>query len=117
MFDRRPDRAGRNERWVCLLQVRIYLIELPHLAIRPPTDIAVSRVAQIGIRDFLKPASCVVACSHFIGERLVVDEAACASRADSLIVEAHCVNVTAFDASNFGPDERLTITEIVGAIL
>ena len=43
--------------------------------------------------------------------------AACASRADSLIVEAHCVNVTAFDASNFGPDQRRTITEIVGAIL
>ena len=57
MFDRRPDRTGRNARWVCRPEVRIHLIELPHLAVRPPTDIAVSRVAQIGVRDLLEPAS------------------------------------------------------------
>ena len=47
VFDRRPDRAGRPGRRLFLAQVRMQLIELPHLAVGAPAQIAVAGVAQI----------------------------------------------------------------------
>ena len=64
------------------------LFELPHLAISSPAQVAVPRVPQIGMGDRLEAARCVEAGSQFIGERLIVNKAVGAGRADGLFVEA-----------------------------
>ena len=51
VFDRRSDRARRAGRWLLPPQVRIQLVELPHLAVGSPAQIAVAGVAQIEMRD------------------------------------------------------------------
>jgi hypothetical protein len=56
MFDRRPDRAPRISGVLVLPKVGIRLVELPHLAVGSPTQVAGSGLAQIGVGDrFSKP--------------------------------------------------------------
>ena len=54
MFDRRPDRARRTGRRLFLAEMRIELIELPHLAVGSPAQIAVAGVSQIQLRELLE---------------------------------------------------------------
>jgi len=56
---------------------------------RRPSVIAAPGVSQIEMRDLLKPMRGVEARGKLIGERLVVDKAVCAGRANGLFVEAH----------------------------
>src|SRR5712691_699606 len=53
---------------------------------------------------------------QFVGERLIVNKAVGAGRADGLFVEAHRVNIAAVDASNLGADQRGAVVEILRAI-
>ncbi len=55
MFDRRADRAGRPGRRLFRPELRIQLLELPHLAVGAPAEIAVAGIAQIEIGDFSNP--------------------------------------------------------------
>ena len=64
------------------------LIELPHLAIGAPTEVAVAGIPQIAMRDLLEAARRIEACGKLVGERLVVHEAVVAGGADGLFVEA-----------------------------
>ena len=117
MFDRRPDRARRSGRWLFLPELRIHCVELPHLAIGPPTLIAVAGFLQIHTGKLFEAAPGVEARGHFVGDRFVVDEAVCAGRADGLFVEAFGVEVPAFDPRDLGADERGAVLEIVRAIV
>ena len=54
MLDRRPDRARRPGHRLCLPELRIQLIELPHLAIGSPTQVAVAGVPQIDMGNLLE---------------------------------------------------------------
>src|SRR3982074_2987722 len=54
--------------------------------------------------------------SEFIGERLIVNKAVGAGRADSLFVEALGIELPAFDPRNLGADPRSAVREIVRAI-
>ena len=47
LFDRRSDRPLRAGCWLVLSQVGIQCIELPHLAISAPTQVAVPGVSQV----------------------------------------------------------------------
>src|SRR5712691_8108238 len=53
---------------------------------------------------------------QFVGERLIVNKAVGAGRADGLFVETHRVDIAAVDASNLGADQRGAVLEIVRAI-
>jgi hypothetical protein len=66
--------------------VRVEFIQLPHLAIRSPTEIARSCIAQIHLSDFVKAAISVEARGELICDRLIVDEAVCARGADRPLV-------------------------------
>ena len=91
-------------------------IELPHLAIGSPAQIAVAGVLQIHVGNLLEAARRIEAGSEFIGERLVVNKAVGARRADGLFVEALGVELAAFDAGNLGADQRGAVLEILRAI-
>ena len=102
--------------WPVLPQVRIS-IELPHLAISSPTQVAVSGVPQVERGNLVKPARPVEGGSALIGDRLVVDEAVDAGRADGLLVEAHRVNIAAFDARDLRADQRGAVLEVLRAVV
>ena len=69
--------------------------ELPHLAFSSPTQIAVAGVLQIHAANLLETARCVEAGSEFIGERLIVNKAICAGRANRLLVETLSIELRA----------------------
>src|SRR5216683_4768111 len=69
------------------------------------------------MRKLFESTGRVEAGSEFIGERLIVNKAVCAGRADGLLVEVHRVNIAAVDASNLGADQRGAGFEILRAIL
>ena len=69
------------------------------------------------MRDLLEPTRRVEARGEFVGERLVVDKAVGAGRADGLFVEALGVELAAFEACDLGADQRGAVLEILRAIL
>ena len=89
VFDRRRDRARRTGRRLFLSEMRIELIELPHLAVGSPTQVAVARLPQIDMRKIFETARRVETRGEFVGERLVVNKAVRARRADGLFIQAH----------------------------
>src|SRR5258707_2321633 len=97
--------------------MRMKLFELPHLAIGSPPQIAVAGVLQIHSRDLLEATRRVEARGQFIGERLIVNKAVCASRADGLFVEALGIKLPAFDPRYLGADQRGAIFEVLRAIV
>ena len=69
------------------------------------------------MRDFLEAARRVEARGELVGERLVVDKAVCAGRADGLFVEALGIELAAFDPGDLRADQRGAVLEILRAIL
>src|SRR5437016_5815196 len=69
------------------------------------------------MRNLLEAARCVEAGRQFVGERLVVDETVCASRADGLLVELLGIERAAIDAGNLGTDQRGAVLEVRRAVL
>jgi hypothetical protein len=96
--------------------MRMKLFELSHLAIGSPTQIAEAGVLQIHAGNLLEATRRIEAGSEFIGERLVVNKAVVARRANGLFVEPLGVELPAFDPRNLGADQRSTVLEIVRAI-
>src|SRR5258705_4944096 len=82
------------------------LIELAHLAIGSPPQVAVPGVSQVEMRYFIEATGRVEARSKFVGERLVLDEAIEAGRADTPLIEPPSIDVTALPASEFGSHQR-----------
>ena len=111
------DRARRAGHGLFRPEVRIHLLELPHLAVGAPAQIAVAGVPQIEIRDLVETARPVEVGSAFVGERLIVDKAVVARRADGLFVESLGIELATFDARNLGADQRGAVLEILRAIL
>src|SRR3984893_4405123 len=116
MFDRRADRAPRAGRRLLFPEVRERLVELSNLAIGSPAKVALTRLPQVEVRNLLEAARRVEARRQFVGERLVVDKAVGAGRADGLFVEAHRLNIAAVDAGNLRPDQCGAVLEILRAI-
>ena len=69
------------------------------------------------MRDLLEAARRVEARGEFVGERLIVDKAVGARRADGLFVKTLGVELAAFDARDLGADQCGAVLEIFGAIL
>ena len=63
-------------------------------------------------------ATCgVEASGKLIGDRLIVDKAVGAGRADGAFVKVHGVERAAFNTGDFRADQRRAVLEILGAIL
>src|SRR6516162_10502860 len=113
LFDRRLDRARWTRRPLVLPQSRMELIELPHLSVGSPSEIAGSGLPQISVCDRLEAARRVEAGSQLVGERLVVDEAVCPCRRDGALVKVHGLERASLDTGNLSADERRTIFEVL----
>src|SRR5262249_34071657 len=111
VLDGRLDRLGRRGRGV-RPQLRVEPIELPDLAVGAPAEVAVASIAQIGVRDDLEAAVRVEARRELAGQRLVVDEAVLARRADRLLVQTFGIQLPALDARDLRADQRRAIPEV-----
>src|ERR1700751_1521481 len=109
MLDRRPDRVCGPGCTFVLSQLRIEPVELLHLGPSAPTQIAVSRIPQIGLGKRLEAACRIEACGKFVGERLIVNETAGAGRADGLFVEVFGIERATFDARDLGANQGSTV--------
>ena len=97
-------------------ELRIELIELPHLPVGAPTQIAVAGVPQIHLGNRLEAARRVEARGQFVGERLIVNKAVGAGRANRLFVEVLGIELAALEAGDLGADQGGAVLEIVRAI-
>src|SRR5262249_29599933 len=93
------------------------MAELPTFPIGSPSEVAIAGVPQIRMRDRLEAACRVEARSEFVGECLILDEAARACRADPLLVESHGIDVATFDARDLGGHQGGAVLEILRTIL
>ena len=116
MIDRRfnlPRRAGGApfgpEVWV-------HLVELPHFSISSPTQIAVAGILQMGMGIGLEATRRVEARGHFVGERLVVDQAVVAGRADGLLVETLGLELPPVKAGDLRADQRGAAHKVFWAV-
>src|SRR5271165_2421392 len=86
LIDRRFNLPRRTGRAPFGPEVWVHLVELPHLSIGSPAQIAVAGVLQIERGNLVEPARSVECGSALIGYRLVVEERVATSRMDSLFV-------------------------------
>src|SRR3984893_18358556 len=111
MFHARPDRARWSGRWLVLPELRIHPIELPHLAIGSPPQVAVPGVSQVEMRYFIEATGRVEARSKFVGEALVLDKPILARCSDRLLVQPHGIKVPAIEASKLCRHQCVLIPE------
>src|SRR6267142_1756430 len=117
MLDGRPDGALRIGRQLLRAEMGMKVIELPHLTVGTPAQIAVPCLPQIHIGDPLDSARRVEARGELARERLVVDESVRPRRSDRPLVEAHRVGMAALDARDLGADEYGAVLEVRWAVL
>src|SRR5215470_7187658 len=110
------DRARWTRRALVLPQPRMKLIELPHLSVGAPSQVAPPRVSQVEMRNLLEATRRVKAGSQLVGERLVVDKAIGACRRDGSLVQVHGLERASFDTGNLSTDQRRTILKVLRAI-
>ena len=97
--------------------MRIELIELPHLAVGTPERIARPRVAQVRRAGRLESALQIKAAGQFVGQRLMVDKAVGAGGLDGPFVEAHGIELAAFEAGDLRAHQRGAVCKVLGAVL
>ena len=73
-------------------------------------------VSHVRMGDRFKTARRVEARGQLVGERLIVDKAVCAGRADGLFVEALGIGFAALNACNLRSDQRGAVLEILRTI-
>src|SRR5580700_8438308 len=109
---------GVHRRWGFFeLEIRIQLVELPHFAIRSPTEIAIPGFPQVRPRDLVEASCCIESGSNLVGNRLIVDESIGVRRPDGLFVKAFGVDHAAFYSSDFGSRQSSTVFKILRAML
>src|SRR2546428_3858878 len=111
MLDGRPDGAPRIGRQLLRAEMGMKVIELPHLAVGTPAQIAVPRLPQIYLGDPLDSARRVEAPGELVRQCLVVDEAVRSCRSDRPLVEPHRVGIAALDARGLGGSEYGSVPE------
>src|SRR5262249_51089693 len=116
LFERGVDRPSRNCGGVSYSQVRIELIELPDLPIGAPTEIAVTGISQVRMRDGVEPTCRVEPSRQLVGARLVVDELVLARGSDRVFIQALRIKLSSLDASDLCSDEPRAVLEILRAI-
>src|SRR5215469_11012152 len=99
MLDGRAHRRGWSERRR-LSESRVGLVELPHLGVSSPLEVAAACVSQQGVTDRLEAAIQIKFSGNFVCYTLVLDETIFARASDGLLVEEHRIEVSAIEASD-----------------
>src|SRR5262249_38217612 len=105
-----------TRRALVLPQLRMELIELAHLSVGTPPQIAPPRISQVEMCNLLEAAVRVKAGSQLIGKRLVVNKSVCACRSDGALVQVHGLEWACRETGNLGADQRRTILEVLRTI-
>src|SRR5207247_11409502 len=100
-----------------LAEMRLGLVELPHLARGAPAAIAVPGVAQRGVGACLEAARRIKLRGAFVSEAFMLEEAVRARQLHGLFIEAHGLEIAAVDARDLGGDQRRAIPEILRTVL
>ena len=87
------------------------LVELSHLPDGSPTKVAVAGVPQIQVRELLEPTRRVKARGKFVSDRLILNKAVGAGRADGLLVEALGVQYPLFQTRELGANQCRPVCE------
>jgi hypothetical protein len=82
--------------------MRVALVELLDLAVRAPLEIAVPGVQQIDVGNLLDAPRGIEPRGQLMGQRLVLHEAVLPSRLNRLLVQAHRIGVSPFQAGDLG---------------
>src|ERR1700720_509980 len=116
LLNRRADRASRSRYWRFFPEVWIRLFKLANLPCGFPTEITVPGVSHVRMGDRFKTTRRVEARGQLVGERLIVDKAVGAGRADGLFVEALGIEFAALNACNLRTNQRAAVREILRTI-
>src|SRR6202166_629934 len=117
LLNRRADRASRSRYWRFFPEVWIQLFKLANLPCGSPTEITVPGVSHVRVGDRFNTTRRVEARGQLAGERLIVDKAVCAGRADGLFVEALGIELAALNTCDLGAHQCGAVFEILRAIL
>src|SRR4051794_10262373 len=85
-----------------LAEFRMCCLELSHLPVGTPSQIAVPGVPKIGVGDGLEAACSVKAPRYLVGQTFVLHEAVLVGGANGLLVEAHGIGISLLDAGDLG---------------
>src|SRR5438046_2658795 len=93
------------------------LIELAHLAIGSPTQVALPGVSQVEMRDLLEAPGSVEARGNLVGYRFILNESVCVRRANGFFVEDFGVDQAAFYSCDFGSRQSNSVFKILRTML
>src|SRR5277367_7100568 len=96
--------------------MRVRFVHLTDLSVRPPPEIAGSRVPQISVRNRFEAERRIEISRKLVGESLVLNEAVVASRSSGPLVQTHGVGLAPFEARNLGAHQRRPICEVLGTV-
>src|SRR5215831_20354075 len=105
MFQERADHVSGSFNWPLRPEVRIQLLELLHLGVGSPANVAVPGFSQIHLRYLVETTRHVKPSRNLVGDAFNVYEAVFSCRADRSIVQAHSFEVAAFHTCNLRADE------------
>src|SRR5262245_19858409 len=98
------DRARWTRRALVRPQPRMELIQLPHLPVGTPAQIAGSGLPQISVCNCLQASRRVEARRKLVGDRLVLDKAVCACRHDGALVQLCGIEWSSLESRNLSAD-------------
>ncbi len=102
------DRLARGE-------VGVALVELLHLGVGAPAEVAGAGLAQVGVGGREQAARAVKPRGELAGDGLVLDEAALSRRGDGLLVEPHRLRFLPAEPGDLGADQGVFVEEVLGA--
>ena len=117
LLDRRPDRSVGLWRLRLLPQIGMGLVQMADLAVGAPAQIAGPRVPKVRVGNCCQIACRIEARCELVGDSFVLNEAVLACKSDGSFVKRHRVLFPAFQARDFGADQRCAVGEILGAVL
>src|SRR4051794_3263432 len=92
-------------------------VELLHLGLGPPADVAGARLLQVRPRELGEAALLVKARGELAGDGLDLDEAAGARGLDRLLVKSHGLEIAAFETRPLGRHQLRARREVLGTAL
>ena len=101
----------------CLDQLRMLLIELPHLAVGSPAGVTVPGFTQVVCGDPVEVPRSVEPGGELQRPAPPVDEAVLRSGADGLVVQVHGIEIPALDPGQLRADEVITVGEVLRAVI
>src|ERR1700753_3717371 len=91
--------------------MRMKLFELPHLAGRAPAKVTAPRFPQTGVGHRFGPVHRVEPRGYLLGRTLVLGETVLTGRLNSLLVKAHSIGVSPFEAGDLCAHQVVFIAE------